>query len=582
MIILGINAYHPDSSACLLIDGEIKIAIEEERINRIKHWSGLPILAIKHCLQDQKISIKDVDLISINQNFYSNFLKKIKFILFNNCNFDFYLSKLQSKIKKKNLLDIISIEIGGLKKGCKLIEVEHHKSHAASAFYESPFDKCANVSIDGFGDFSSVSWGISLNNKVNIDHRILFPHSLGIFYEAFTQFLGFKNFGDEYKMMGLSCYGKATEISKVNQIIQLKKNGEFELDLSFFQHHKRNISYKWNNSSPTTAILFSEKIIKLFGLARRLEDNINDYHKDIAATVQSVYEKILFHILNHVYEKYKIENLTISGGCAQNSLANGKIINNTKFTSLFIPSNPGDAGGAVGSAYIAWNNINKSKVIKKFSGYLGTSYSNTEIKNLIIDNKKRLALNNCNYFLEINDNILCAYIAKKIESGKIVGWFQGRMEWGPRALGNRSILADPRNSKIRDTINIKIKRRETFRPFAPSILLEKANDWFENFDDEEPFMSRVLRFKKEKINLVPAVVHVDGTGRLQTVKEENNPKYYKLIKEFYNLTSVPIILNTSFNENEPIVFKPEHALECFLRTNMDILVMENWVIHRDE
>jgi carbamoyltransferase len=582
MIILGINAYHPDSSACLLIDGEIKIAIEEERINRIKHWSGLPILAIKHCLQDQKISIKDVDLISINQNFYSNFLKKIKFILFNNCNFDFYLSKLQSKIKKKNLLDIISIEIGGLKKGCKLIEVEHHKSHVASAFYESPFDKCANVSIDGFGDFSSVSWGISLNNKVNIDHRILFPHSLGIFYEAFTQFLGFKNFGDEYKMMGLSCYGKATEISKVNQIIQLKKNGEFELDLSFFQHHKRNISYKWNNSSPTTAILFSEKIIKLFGLARRLEDNINDYHKDIAATVQSVYEKILFHILNHVYEKYKIENLTISGGCAQNSLANGKIINNTKFTSLFIPSNPGDAGGAVGSAYIAWNNINKSKVIKKFSGYLGTSYSNTEIKNLIIDNKKRLALNNCNYFLEINDNILCAYIAKKIESGKIVGWFQGRMEWGPRALGNRSILADPRNSKIRDTINIKIKRRETFRPFAPSILLEKANDWFENFDDEEPFMSRVLRFKKEKINLVPAVVHVDGTGRLQTVKEENNPKYYKLIKEFYNLTGVPIILNTSFNENEPIVFKPEHALECFLRTNMDILVMENWVIHRDE
>ncbi len=582
MIILGINAYHPDSSACLLIDGEIKIAIEEERINRIKHWSGLPILAIKHCLHDQKISIKDVDLISTNQNFYANFLKKIKFILFNNCNFDFYLSKLQSKIKKKNLLDIISIEIGGLKKGCKLIEVEHHKSHAASAFYESPFDKCVNVSIDGFGDFSSVSWGISLNNKVNIDHRILFPHSLGIFYEAFTQFLGFKNFGDEYKMMGLSCYGKATEISKVNQIIQLKKNGEFELDLSFFQHHKRNISYKWNNSSPTTAILFSEKIIKLFGLARRLEDNINDYHKDIAATVQSVYEKILFHILNHVYEKYKIENLTISGGCAQNSLANGKIINNTKFTSLFIPSNPGDAGGAVGSAYIAWNNINKSKVIKKFSGYLGTSYSNTEIKNLIIDNKKRLALNKCNYFLEINDNILCAYIAKKIESGKIVGWFQGRMEWGPRALGNRSILADPRNSKIRDTINIKIKRRETFRPFAPSILLEKANDWFENFDDEEPFMSRVLRFKKEKINLVPAVVHVDGTGRLQTVKEENNPKYYKLIKEFYNLTSVPIILNTSFNENEPIVFKPEHALECFLRTNMDILVMENWVIHRDE
>lgn len=582
MIILGINAYHPDSSACLLIDGEIKIAIEEERINRIKHWSGLPILAIKHCLQDQKISIEDIDLISSNQNFYANFFKRLKFILFNNFNFDFYFNKLQSKIKKKNILDIISIEIGNLKKSCKLIEVEHHKSHVASSFYESPFDKCANVSIDGFGDFSSVSWGNSVNNKVNIDHRILFPHSLGIFYQAFTQFLGFKNFGDEYKMMGLSSYGKSSEISKVNQIIQLKKNGEFELDLSYFRHHKSNIAYRWNNTSPITETLFSEKINKLFGLPKKLEENISDYHKNIAASVQNIYEKTLFHILNYVYEKYKIENLTISGGCAQNSLANGKILNNTKFSSLFVPSNPGDAGGAVGSAYIAWNNSNKGRAIKKFSAYLGPSYSNLEIENLIINNKKKLILEKCNHFLENNDNILCAYIAKKIETGKIIGWFQGKMEWGPRALGNRSILADPRNPKIRDIINIKIKRRETFRPFAPSILLEKANDWFENFTDEEPFMSRVLRFKKEKINLVPAVVHVDGTGRLQTVKEENNPKYYKLIKEFYNLTSVPIILNTSFNENEPIVFKPEHALECFLRTNMDILVMENWVIHRDE
>ena len=581
MIILGINAYHPDSSACLLIDGEIKIAIEEERINRVKHWSGLPILAIKHCLKNQKISVDDIDLISINQNFYTNFFKKIKFILLNNFNYDFYLHKLVSKIKKKSILDIINIEIGRLKKSCKLIEVEHHKSHAASAFYESPFDKCVNVSIDGFGDFSSVSWGISANNKVNIEHRILFPNSLGIFYEAFTQFLGFKNYGDEYKMMGLSCYGKTSEISKVNQIIKLKKNGEFELDLSYFLHHKRNVAYKWNNASPTTDILFSEKINKLFVLPKNIENDISDYHKNIASSVQYTYEKTLFHILNHVYEKYKIDNLTISGGCAQNSLANGKIISNTKFSSLFIPSNPGDAGGAVGSAYVAWNNINKGPIEKKFSAYLGPSYSNVEIENLIINNKEKLILQKCNYFFENDDDTLCAYIAKKIETGKIIGWFQGRMEWGPRALGNRSILADPRNPKIRDIINIKIKRRETFRPFAPSILLDKAYDWFENFTGEEPFMSRVLRFKKEKINLVPAIVHVDGTGRLQTVKEVNNPKYYKLIKEFYNLTNVPIILNTSFNENEPIVFKPEHALECFLRTNMDFLVMENWVIHRN-
>jgi len=581
MIILGINAYHPDSSACILVDGRIKFAIEEERINRIKHWSGFPVLSIKECLSTENISIKDVDFIAINQDFFSNFFYKISYIISNRPQFNFLINNFLNKKKRANILDVINKEIGVLNKKCKLLNVDHHLCHVASATFDSDYEKSVNLSLDGFGDFASLSMGILNKNNIKIYDKVLFPHSLGIFYEAFTQFLGFHNYGDEYKVMGLSSLGKPTELIKMEKIISLKKNGKFLLNLDYFTHHKMKNSYTWDGFSPKQESLFDLKKIKnLFGDPREKDSEISENHKNIAASVQACYENILFAILNHAYDKFRIDKLTLSGGCAQNSLANGKIINNTSFKSLFVPSNPGDAGGAVGAAYCAWKKITGLRPTKTQTAYLGNFYSNNYIEDMILKNKSRLKNENCSFFYISDENHLCKFIAEEISKKKVIGWFQGKMEWGPRALGNRSIISDPRNSDIKDLLNIKIKRRESFRPFAPSILLEDARDWFEDFNDEELYMSRVLKFKKEKIKLVPGVVHIDGSGRLQTVKQEDNKKYYNLIKNFKLITGVPIILNTSFNENEPIVLSPEQALDCFLRTKMDILVLENWILTR--
>jgi len=581
MIILGINAYHPDSAACLLIDGELKIALEEERLNRIKHWSGLPLLSIKKCLLEYNLKISDVDYIAINKNFYANFFHKAKYFLLNKSNLSHFYEKFKFKFKitNSNTLQIIEKEIGSIKSKCKLIPIEHHKAHMASAFYESPYDNAVNLSVDGSGDFASTTWGTNVKNILRIDERIFFPHSLGVFYEAFTQFLGFPNYGEEYKVMGLSAYGVPSETNKIEKIIKLKKNGKFSLNLEYFNHHKKNLHYSWNDIFPKNEPIFNEKISKIFGLPRSQNDDLNNYHKNLAASVQKFYEISLFHILDHLYKKYKLTNLTLSGGCAQNSLANGKILGNSNFKSLYIPSNPGDGGGAVGAAYCLWGQLTKSKPKNNLNAYLGKSYSNNYIKNVLdnykIDSKKEFQV------LLLDDfNKLSVYVAEQLSKKKIIGWFQDKMEWGPRALGNRSIIADPRNADIRNILNLKIKRRESFRPFAPSVLFEEANNWFEDFTEHEPYMSRVLKFKKNKVNIVPGVVHVDETGRLQTVKLESNYKYYSLIKEFFKITKVPIILNTSFNENEPIVNTPEEAINCFLRTQMDLLVLQNYIIIR--
>lgn len=578
MVILGINAYHPDSSACLLIDGEIKIAIEEERLNRIKHWSGFPKLSIMECLKNQKILTTEIDVIAINHNFYSNLLNKIKFVFSTKPRLTFYLNRLNSHFKKKNIIDTFKEEIGELKKNCKLFEADHHKSHVASAYFDSPFKDAVNLSIDGFGDFASLSWGLTKDQNIIIDKKILFPHSLGIFYEAFTQLLGFKNFGDEYKIMGLSSYGKPSEISKVRKIIDIKKNGEFSLNLNYFNHYKKSNNYSWNNCSPKSPILFNKKIFEVFD-QKELNKNISEYHKNIACSVQKIYEEVFFEILDHIYKKYQIRNLTLSGGCAQNSLANGKITDNSQFENIFVASNPGDAGGAIGSAYLSHYNFFKEKP-KKVGAYLGNEYSETSISTDIKNHEEIIKQKNCSTYSFKTEEEVLKFTAKQISLGNIVGWFQGKMEWGPRALGNRSILADPRNKNIKEIINLKIKRRENFRPFAPSILFEDAYEWFENFSGEEPFMSRVFKFKDDKMKLVPSVVHLDGTGRLQTVKKDDNFLFYKLIETFKSLTGVPLILNTSFNENEPIVNKPEQAIDCFLRTDMDLLVMGRNIIYR--
>jgi carbamoyltransferase len=539
----------------------------------------LPLLSIKKCLLEYNLKISDVDYIAINKNFYANFFHKAKYFLLNKSNLSHFYEKFKFKITNSNTLQIIEKEIGSIKSKCKLIPIEHHKAHMASAFYESPYDNAVNLSVDGSGDFASTTWGTNVKNILRIDERIFFPHSLGVFYEAFTQFLGFPNYGEEYKVMGLSAYGVPSETNKIEKIIKLKKNGKFSLNLEYFNHHKKNLHYSWNDIFPKNEPIFNEKISKIFGLPRSQNDDLNNYHKNLAASVQKFYEISLFHILDHLYKKYKLTNLTLSGGCAQNSLANGKILGNSNFKSLYIPSNPGDGGGAVGAAYCLWGQLTKSKPKNNLNAYLGKSYSNNYIKNVLdnykIDSKKEFQV------LLLDDfNKLSVYVAEQLSKKKIIGWFQDKMEWGPRALGNRSIIADPRNADIRNILNLKIKRRESFRPFAPSVLFEEANNWFEDFTEHEPYMSRVLKFKKNKVNIVPGVVHVDETGRLQTVKLESNYKYYSLIKEFFKITKVPIILNTSFNENEPIVNTPEEAINCFLRTQMDLLVLQNYIIIR--
>ena len=573
--VLGINFMHSDTSACIFENGLLKVAAEEERFTRIKHTSNFPIHAILFCLEGVGVDINQINRVTINSNPFSSFGRKISYTIKNPKSLKLGLNSIKNIKKKLNLKDNFKkyLEIDNFNN--KIDYVDHHESHIASSYYYSNFDEAVNLSIDGFGDFVSCAWGSSTNKKHNIDDRVYFPHSLGIFYQSITQFLGFKNYGDEYKVMGLSSYGKSKYFNEISKMVYNKKLG-FELNLKYFVHHNQNI-IKSNIDQIEYKNLYSKEIYSLLGPERKKNEKITQRHIDIAKSAQDVYENILFTLIENIYNKYKINNLTLSGGCAMNSVANGKILKKTSFKNLYISPNPGDAGGAVGSAIISI--IKSNKKIKKISNYayLGKRYNNQEIEKII--EEKEI---NKNFSVEkLDDKELISKIADFLISSKIVGWFQGRMEWGPRALGNRSILADARNPHIKDIINSKIKRRESFRPFAPSIISEHLGDWFE-IKNQVPFMSEVYPILKDKRKLLPGITHVDGTGRLQTVRKEDNEKYYSLINNFYEKTNVPIILNTSFNENEPIVETPKQAIECFVRTDMDILVMENWMISRKE
>ena len=572
--IIGINFLHSDSSACLFSNNNLIAAAEEERFVRFKHTSNFPINAIKFCLNIANIDLSDVDFITINTNPSSSLIKKISFLIKNPLSLTIAFNSLLNTKKKLTLIENIQILDNKKKFNGKIIYIDHHISHVSSSLYFSNFDKCANISVDGFGDFASTSWGLYDNGNLKITNKIFFPHSLGIFYQSLTQFIGFRSYGDEYKLMGLAPYGKPKYTEQLYEIINKTEKG-FELNLEYFLHHKKKIFEINDNGQFIYKNLFTSKLNKLFGHQRNKNEKITEYHFDLACSVQKVYEDIFFHLLNKVYDQFKLNSLTISGGCAMNSVANGKIKKNTKFENIYISPNPGDAGGAVGSAsFFLKNNLKMEPKVKSYA-FLGNSFTDEKIHQII--EKKEL---NSKFKIEyFKDEKLFKYVAKLIASEKIVGWYQGKMEWGPRALGNRSILADPRNKEIKNIINSKIKRRESFRPFAPSILKDYTKDWFE-IDSDVPFMSEVYMIKKNKRGIIPGITHVDGSGRLQTVTNTNNLRYFKLIQEFYNLTKVPILLNTSFNENEPIVNKPEEAINCFERTMMDNLVLGNWIISR--
>ena len=573
--ILGVNAFHADSSACIIRNGEILFAIEEERINRIKHWSGFPTKSIEACLNFADISMDEIEFITFNTDPKFNLKKKIFYVLKN-----FLVTEIFKYFKKKsknNLFVNLKKNFDLEKVEKKIIFVEHHISHISSAYFPSNYDKSDIVSIDGFGDFTSCALGSAEGNDLNISTRVNFPHSLGLFYQAMTQHLGFRNYGDEYKVMGLSAYGKPKYFEKLKNIINIKKN-TFELNLNYFSHHYNFSNYVSTDGNIMFPKIFNQKINEIIGSERLKDQKLNEHHTDLAASVQKIYEYILFNTLNTWQKISKKENLCFAGGCAMNSKANGSILENTNYKNIYIPPSPGDAGGSVGSALYQFSRINKLYENKNYySVYLGPQYKKEHTKKLIDEN----LLNYDCKVLELNENEIVELCSKKISEGNVVGWFQARMEWGPRALGNRSILADPRQKNMKDILNLKTKKRESFRPFAPSILEEEVEGWFEQHH-QSYFMQNVYKFKEEKIKYVPAVVHLDFTGRLQTVSKKLNPLYYDLIKNFQKITQVPIILNTSFNENEPIVCNPLEAIECFKRTKIDILVIDNFYIQRTE
>ena len=580
MKIIGINAFHADSSACLIIDGKLISAVEEERFNRIKHWAGFPLESIKYCLRESNLNLSDIDHISINIDPKANYFKKILFLIKHRPSLKLIFNRFKKKKKYNSIREILNKEFNGSNFNGQINNIEHHYAHLSSAFHVSPFEESCILSVDGFGDFASTAWGYGKNNKIKIDNKIHFPHSLGIFYQALTQFLGFKNYGDEYKIMGLAPYGKPTYVNQLRKILVTKPNGNFELNLDYFKFHKENFNYRWENGKVEIEDLYTDKIKTLLGPERIQGEDLTNFHKDLAHSTQKIYEEAFLNILNNLYDKYQNDNLCIAGGCGMNSVANGKIKDNTKFKNIYVQAAAGDAGGAIGAAFATHYKIsNKKRVFKMKHAYWGTSFNDNQILDCLKKNEKIIENQKCSFKLISKNNELNKIVANDISEGKVVGWFQGKMEWGPRALGNRSILGDPRRSDMKDILNLKIKRRESFRPFAPSILREHVSDWFEN-DDDVPFMMKVYQIKEDKRNNIPAVTHVDGSGRLQTVYQETNKKYYDLINEFYKLTNVPLVLNTSFNENEPIVSSPEEALSCFLRTKMDTLVMENYIIKR--
>lgn len=579
--VLGINAFHADASAALIRDGKIIGAVEEERFRRIKHWAGFPSQSIRWCLNEAGVRIDKIDHICINTHPGSHRMKRLFYILQTRPNPSFLIKRWRNKKERNNLFQHLSQSFPGEQINAHLHFVEHHRCHLASAFYVSPFQESSIISIDGFGDFASAAWGHGSQTRINVDGHVFFPHSLGAFYTAMTQFLGFPNYGDEYKVMGLAPYGNPVYLEEMRQIVRVREDGLYKLKLKFFQHTgKQDIDHQWSSGTPTVGRHWSSKLEELLGPARNPEEELVQRHMDIAMSTQAMYEEAYFALLNSIYQRDKSNNICIAGGCGANSVANGKIIMNTPFKNVYVQAAAGDAGGALGAALEIWHHLGNPRCAPMLNAYLGCQSSIGEINKLLNmpSVRQRISAEDIS-IRELNDDLVYEEVSNALINGEVVGWFEGKMEWGPRALGHRSILGDPRRSDMKNILNLKIKRRESFRPFAPSILRETVSDWFE-CDGDVPFMMQVFRIKEEMRSLIPAVTHVDGSGRLQTVSKEENGRYYNLINRFYQKTGIPMVLNTSFNENEPIVCTPKEALDCFLRTKMDVLILENILLRR--
>ncbi|HEX2832963.1 MAG TPA: carbamoyltransferase C-terminal domain-containing protein [Thermoanaerobaculia bacterium] len=580
MIILGINAHHADASACILIDGTLVAAAEEERFRRIKHWAGFPSAAIDYCLREAGVSLHEVDHVAVNRDPNARMLQRVRYLLAKRPSMAAVKRRLENRAKIRDIKSefLESFHLDSFKP--KLHHVEHHRAHLASAAFVSPFEESAVLSIDGFGDFVSSMWGVARGNKIEVLGEIGFPHSLGIFYTAMTQYLGFPHYGDEYKVMGLAPYGKPAFLNEMRDIVQVSKDGRFALNLDYFTHHSRGLDMIWQGGSPVIGPVFSEKLIEKLGPMRAATDPMEQRHKDLAASMQAMFEEAYFALANALHAKTKIPNFCLAGGCGYNSVANGLVFERSPYKEQYIQAAAGDAGGAIGAAYWVWNEeLHQPRSFVMDHAYWGPEYDAAAVDKAIVARKEDLDDAHCVLHRVKDERELCRLTAEQVAAGNVVGWFQGRMEWGPRALGNRSIVCDPRRADMKDILNHKIKRRESFRPFAPSVLRDAVGEWFET-DYDVPFMLQVYQIREDKRPQVPAVTHVNGSGRLQSVTEAQNARYYHLIEAFRDLTGVPMVLNTSFNENEPVVNTPAEALDCFLRTKMDLLVMGDLMVQR--
>ena len=571
-IILGINAYHGDSSACLIRDGELVAAVEEERFRRVKHWAGFPSESIRYCLREASVGPEQIHDVAFSRNPLAHFHNKVLFAVKRRPNLGLIRSRLANMGRlassKASLASALGTEPSGLK--AKIHKVEHHRAHSASAFFVSPFDRAAVVSIDAFGDFRSTMVSMGEGSRMDEISTVEFPHSLGILYTAVTQYLGFPRYGDEYKVMGLAAFGQPTFLDEFRTMVRTRPKGTFKLDLKYFRHASHGVAMTWDDCEPEVGRAYSDYMVRRLGPARQPAEELTDRHQNIAASLQAALEEVYFHVLNYAHEVTGQKRLALAGGVAFNSVANGQIFDRTPFEDVYIQAAAGDAGTGLGAAYHVHHH--KSGHPRRFvmdNAFWGPGFEDAEFTRVLEAHGLEYA--------RLPDDQLYERTAEAVAAGKIVGWFQGRVEWGPRALGNRSIIADPRRADMKDILNARIKRREPFRPFAPSILLEAVDSYFER-SYPDPFMIKVYPIKPEKRDVIPAVTHVDGTGRLQTVSKQENPRYWSLIKEFERQTGVPVLLNTSFNENEPIVCTPEQAIECYQRTKMDVLVLGNYVV----
>ena len=581
MNILGLNAYHGDVSAALVRDGQLVAAVEEERYRRIKHVAGFPAQAMHACLEIGGIAPADVDVFAVSRDPRAHLWRKALFLLRHRPK-GTVASRARNLASLRSLPSTIAGALGldEARVRSRLRFVEHHPSHLASAAFVSPFDEAAVCAIDGFGDFVSTSWGRVTGARLSVDRRVFFPHSLGLLYLAITQYLGFPNYGDEFKVMGLAPYGEPRYVREVESLVHLRPDGGFELDLSYFRHWNDGVQMTWEDGEPKLGPVFSAKLESLLGPPRRRDEAVGPQHEAIAASLQVAYQRAAMHVLRHVQQATGSTKLCLAGGCAMNSVANGKIREQTDFRDVFIQPASGDNGTALGAAFYAWNQIaGGPRGFVMEHGYWGPSFGDEAIVAALDAEQAAIAARGCVRRAWTDEAALDEWTAAQIAGGRVVGWYQGRMEWGARALGNRSIVADPRRADMREIINTRIKFRERFRPFAPSVLEEALDEYFVGAVPD-PFMLQVYPVRPDKRAIVPAITHVDGSGRLQTVSLRSNPRYYRLIKAFGRLSGVPMLLNTSFNENEPIVLTPAQALDCFLRTSMDVLVIGRHVLER--